>query len=270
MFSVLISTYYKDSSVCLSKALNSIVNQSLLPNEIVIVIDGEIKEENKVVIENFQKAYSSSVKPIYLPQNLGLGNALNAGLQQCNYDLVARIDADDECFYNRFEKQIQFFENNPSVSIVGSYLQEFHETPNDYGAVKKAPLGINNIKKYAKYRNPLNHPSVMFKKSDIEAIGGYKEINLFEDYYLWLRALKAGFLIDNIPECLVHFKVGNDLIGRRHGWTYLKKELNFLRICQEQNLISLKSYYFQLLFRLPLRILPKWLLHSIYKKLLRN
>ncbi len=269
-FSVLIATYYNDKSICLEKALTSICNQSLMPNQVVLVVDGEILVENEKVIKKFEKAYQDIFTIVRLKNNVGLGNSLNEGLKKCKYSLVARMDADDECFYHRFETQVKYFENDNNLSVIGSYVEEFHSTPKDYGKIKKVPLGCTKIKKYSNYRNPLNHPSVMFKKEVIEKVGGYQEINLFEDYYLWLRLLKAGYIIDNIPECLVHFKVGNDLIGRRHGITYLKKEFYFLKRCKQEKLISLKSYYIQILTRLPLRLLPKNLLLIVYKLLLRH
>ncbi len=269
-FSVLISTYHKDNPKCLKEALESVFNQSLIPNQVVLVIDGNILLENENVIRKFEKDFEDIFTVVKLKDNVGLGNSLNEGLKKCKYNLIARMDADDECFYNRFETQIQYFENNNNLSVLGSYVEEFHSTPKDYGKTKKVPLGYSNLKKYSNFRNPLNHPSVMFKKDIIENVGGYIEINLFEDYYLWLRILKAGYTIDNIPECLVYSKVGNDLIGRRHGLSYLKKEFYFLKRCKQEKLISLKSFYIQILTRLPLRLLPKNLLLIIYKSILRH
>lgn len=269
-FSVLISTYKNDNPVCLKKALDSIFQQSLPPTQVVMVIDGEIPAENESIISAFKNVFADTITEVKLPINVGLGNALNEGLKYCKYNLVARMDADDECFFNRFKTQIDHFDANATLAVVGSFVEEFHTIPRDYGRIKKAPVGYQAIKKYAAYRNPLNHPSVMFKKEAIESIGGYKEINLFEDYYLWLRLIKANFILENIPQSLVYFKIGNDLIDRRHGWKYLKKEYFFFKTCLKEDLITHKSFYVQLLSRLPLRLLPKKILLLIYKTLLRH
>jgi glycosyltransferase involved in cell wall biosynthesis len=269
-FSVLISTYKNDDSICLKKALESIFNQSFLPTQVVLIIDGEITQDAVQVISDFKGEYSEIFDLVQLPQNVGLGNALNIGIKHCKHSLIARMDADDVSDFNRFKTQIDYFNKNPNVSVVGSFVEEFHNEPNDYGSIKKVPLSNEEIKKYSSFRNPINHPSVMFKKEAIEQVGSYKEINLFEDYYLWLRLLKAGFAIENIPKCLLHFKVGNDLIGRRHGFSYLQKEYVFLKLCYSERLISASAFVTQFFSRLPLRILPKKVLLFIYNKFLRH
>jgi len=269
-FSVLISTYKNDKPNLLSIALESIFSQSLQPNQVVLVVDGEIAKNATQVISEFENKYSEILELVQLPQNVGLGNALKIGIKHCKYSLIARMDADDVCDFNRFKTQVDYFYNNPLVSVVGSFVEEFHNKPSDYGSIKKVPLSTEEIRKYSSFRNPINHPSVMFKKEAIEQVGSYKEINLFEDYYLWLRLLKAGFIIENIPECLLHFKVGNDLIGRRHGFSYLKKEFSFLKLCYSENLITTKAFVTQIFSRLPLRVLPKNVLLFIYNKFLRH
>ena len=269
-FSVLISTYHNDNPQCLKKALQSIFNQSLPPSEVVLVVDGTIKKETQEIISNYLSQYSTILKPIYLEGNVGLGNALNIGLTHCTHSLVARMDADDECFFDRFNKQVEYLTNHQDIAVVGSFVEEFITIPNDYGKIKKVPVGSENIKKYSTYRNPLNHPTVMFRKEAVEAVGSYKEINLFEDYYLWLRLLKAGYKIENLSDSLVYFKIGNDLIGRRHGFLYLVKEFNFLDICRKERLISFGSFIFLIIGRLPMRLLPKKILLFLYKNLLRH
>jgi O86/O127-antigen biosynthesis alpha-1,3-N-acetylgalactosaminyltransferase len=270
LFSVLISTYKNDNSDCLNKALESIFNQSLTPNQVVLVIDGNIPAESEKILLKFKETYSDIFETVRLANNLGLGNALNQGLKYCIFPLVARMDSDDECFFDRFKKQVEYLTKHKDVAVVGSFVEEFITIPQDYGKIKKAPIGYAKIKKYATYRNPLNHPTVMFRKEAIESVGSYKEINLFEDYYLWLRLLKAGYKIDNISESLVYFKIGNDLIGRRHGFSYMKKELAFFTTCRKEGLLSFISYFLLIISRLPMRLLPKKVLLILYRNLLRN
>ncbi len=267
-FSVLISTYINDNPLYFEKALLSICNQSLIPNQIVIVIDGEITEENETVISKFKNQFIEIVTLVKLPVNLGLGNALNEGLKHCKYNLVARMDADDECFFERFETQTKYFETNPNISVLGSYMQKFCFSPNDLNDIKKRPIQYKKIKAYSKFCCPLNHPTVMFNKAHIQAVGGYKMIkgvNIFEDHYLWLRLLNENYLIGNIPECLVHYNSNRNKPIKYYGLGFLKKEFIFFTTCYKEKLIPLSSYLFVLFTRLPLRILPKKILQLSYK-----
>lgn len=266
MFSVLICTYLKDNPFYFEKSLYSIFNQSTPPQEVVLIIDGEVESLTKEIILKYQIEYKDSFKPIWLQKNVGIAKASNIGITFCSNTIVAKVDADDECFFNRFEKQFIFLAQNPEISVVGSYMNEFYTQPNDSFQEKKKPVYEKEIKKYSKYRCPLNNPSVMFRKEHILAVGGYQSVNnLFEDYYLWLRLLKAGYKIANIPECLVYYNVGNGLINRRHGLDFLKTEYSFFTICKREKLIPIYAYYITILIRLPLRLMPKKMLQLLYK-----
>lgn len=271
-FSVLLSIYIKENSENFSKSIESILNQTYLPAEIVIVEDGPLTNALYKMIDFYKINYSEIFKVVTLRENLGLGYALNIGLQNCSYELVARMDSDDIAVRNRFEIQINYFLKNPQTAVLGGYMQEFSTINNQniFLQKKMAPLGADYIKSYAQMRNPINHPTVMFKKSLIEKAGSYKEINLFEDYYLWLRLLSRGFEINNISDTLVDFRIGSNLVERRQGWKYLIKEFDFIVTCYKEDLISFKALIAQLITRLPLRILPKSVLQIFYKTVLRK
>ena len=271
-FSVLIATYYKDNSKCFADAIKSVLNQTYLPSEIVIVEDGPLTEALYERINFYKISHAALFKIITLKENLGLGNALDIGLKNCSNELVARMDSDDIAVENRFEIQINYFLKNPETAVLGGYMQEFSIVNNQKVFLQKklAPLGTNYIKSYAQMRNPINHPTVMFKKSIIEKVGSYKEISLFEDYYLWLRLLKCGFEINNVSDTLLFFRVGSSLVERRHGWQYLIKEFEFIILCYKENLISFKALAVQCITRLPLRVLPKSVLQVFYKTMLRK
>lgn len=269
-FSVLMATYHKDNSEHLFLALESLFKQTLLPNEIILVLDGDIPEENKIVVNKFLAHELKLLQVFPLEKNVGLGNALNYGLKKCNYDLVARMDSDDIALENRFEIQLNFFKNNPDVSVLGGWMNEFEKELNDRNKIKSTPISLENIKKYAQLRNPLNHPTVMFKKKDIITVGSYEEINLFEDFYLWLRMLKKGYKLANVKDILVHFRVDDTMISRRHGYKYLVKEIKFITRCYNEKLINFSSFIIQIFTRLPLRLMPLSVLKFIYKYILRN
>ena len=269
-FSVLMATYYKDNPQFLRAALNSLFTQTVLPSEIVLVIDGSIPNSIQEVINDYLKQQPTIFKTFPLDKNVGLGNALNYGLKMCNNELVARMDSDDICVHNRFEIQLNYFKNNPTVSAHGGWMNEFEIELNDRNKIKSTPIGLDKIIKYARLRNPLNHPTVMFKKSAVLSVNSYIEINLFEDFYLWLRMLNKGLLLANSKDILVNFRVNDSMIARRHGLNYLKKELQFIIKCYRENLIPFNSLLVQILTRLPLRLMPMGALKFIYKYIFRN
>lgn len=269
-FSVLISVYANDNAQFLHVALDSVfLKQTLKPNEVIIVQDGPVTAEIDFVLNHYLIDYPKVFKIVRLSQNRGLGEALNYGLAFCNFEYVARMDADDICYPDRFEKQISYLLKNTGLSVLGSAIQEFNKEPNDIGVFRKLPEKNKQILEFAKFRNPLNHPTVVFKKSDILRIGSYMSMPLFEDYHLWVRVLGEGLIVENLSEPLLHFRVGNDMIGRRHGSGYLKKEINFLKAIKKLGFINGQEFLISLVVKSPLRLIPKSLLRVVYKKFLR-
>lgn len=267
-FSVLISVYFKDNPDFLEQALNSIINQTLIPSEIIIVQDGEIPNVLNQVIEKFKLNFP--VRVLRNIKNEGLGKALNYGLKFCSFDLIARMDADDISSPIRFEKQIEVLLKNPDIDIVGSIVEEFNVIPGDIQRLKLVPEHHFEILRYAKSRNPLNHPSVLFRKSKVLEVGSYEDVLFFEDYHLWCKMLMNGSTFYNIQQPLLYFRVGNDMIGRRHGFTYLKYELFFFKKIYLLRFIGFNKFLKIIALRLPLRLVPKFVLKTLYSNLLRK
>lgn len=268
-FSLLISTYWKDNPFQIKEAFESIVANSLLPQEVVIVFDGEIPEENKRVICSFKSKVSIKIVPLKL--NMGLGAALAEGLKFCSYDWIARFDTDDICMPERFAKQIEFVKKNPDVDVFGSSVLEFSDDilENKF-FLKKVPCGRDEIVQYSKKRNPLNHMSVMFKKSSVMAVGGYKNDLYFEDYSLWVRLILNGYVIENMSEPTVWVRAGTDMFSRRGGWSYIRCEFNAQYKFFRWGFLSILEFVRNLAVRIPLRLLPSNLRKNIYEKKLRE
>ena len=264
-FSILISVYYQEFPEYLDVALKSIVTQSLCPAEIVLVKDGKLTYELDMVIDKYDREYKNLFKIIPLKQNIGLGDALNEGLKHCNFDIIARMDTDDICAPDRFKIQMQFLKEHPEITAVGGYLEEFSESPGDLKRIKRVPLNFQQIKHYARKRNPLNHPTVMFRKKDIQSVGGYERMLYFEDYYLWLKLLSAGYKLANIDKVLLYFRIGNDMIGRRHGYNYAFHEFHFAQSAKKAKLFSNSDLIRFVGTRFPIRLISKSLLSTIYK-----
>lgn len=233
-FSVLISVYNKEKPNFLEKALDSICNQTLKPDEVVLVKDGMLTQELEKVIDREQDKfieYNIDFICVQLGKNKGLGIALQKGLEKCRYDYVARMDGDDIATDTRFENQVKYMKEHKDISVLGGYIDEF-SVEGEIIRTKTMPLEYKNLYKYGKYRNPLNHMTVLFRKKDVTDVGGYKPLKGLEDYYLWCRMLASGYKIANIDKVLVHARLGN-FENRRGGLEYFKTYIR-LRILQRK------------------------------------
>ena len=178
-FSVSICVYGGDNPSYFDIALQSIFNQTLKPDEVVLVVDGPVGDDINNVISKYQ---NDNLKLIRLEKNVGHGDARRIGLENCTYDLVALMDADDISSNDRFEKQIDAFAKNPDISIVGGQISEFIDDTSNIVGQRIVPLEDNDIKEYMKKRCPMKQVTVMFKKSDVLSVGGYIDWYCEEDY----------------------------------------------------------------------------------------
>jgi glycosyltransferase involved in cell wall biosynthesis len=261
------SVYFKENPRYLDESLCSIWDkQTLKPGQIVLVKDGPLTKELNNCINTWKQKLNDILTVIELPENVGLGAALNSGLQKCQYELVARMDSDDVSLPNRFEKQVAFFRLNSDVVLLSGYISEFKNEPDDIYHIRKVPIDSRVIIKYLKWRNAFNHMTVIFKKSVVLSVGGYNDkLTYFEDYDLWIRLVQAQYKVGNIPEILVNVRIGNDMIGRRHGLVYAKKEMSFFGLQKERGFISWSEYSLLVLFRIPFRLMPKNILICLYQ-----
>lgn len=272
-FSVLISVYDKESPSNLDAALSSIIHQTMPPTEIVLMVDGPIGEALDHIIDEYVVQYPSLFKIIRLPVNIGLGAALSIGVLNCSHELIARMDSDDISVPERFQKQIAFLNNNESIAVVGSNIEEFNLVPGDLKIFKILPENGVALTKYAKYRNPLNHPTIMFRKQAVLTAGNYSgEIRLFEDYMLYIRLMLLGYELYNIQESLVHFRIGNrqENIKRRSGLHYLRKELRFVAYAKQKGYLNNWEFIRILITKPVVRLLPLPIVLWLYKNLLRK
>lgn len=232
MYSVLMSVYYREEASYLRQSIESMLNQTLQPDEFVLVCDGPLTEALDEVVAFYETEYPKIFCIIRLPECRGLGNALNTGLKYCHNNLVARMDSDDISVKNRCEDQMKCFETM-DADIVGGAVCEFETKPEEYGKIRMLPETPGEIKKFAARRNPFNHPAVMFKKNKVLQAGSYIEIKGFEDYYLWARMLMDGAKGYNLQDILVYMRTGAGMYHRRGGADYMKTAVKFRRkLCQ--------------------------------------
>lgn len=270
-FSVLMSLYYKEKKDFLNSSLVSIWSTQILkPNEIVIVLDGPIDYELQECIATWQNKIESVLKIVPLQKNIGLGKALNEGLKHCSYEWVFRMDTDDICTPDRFQKQVDFIMSNPDTVLFGGQVLEFDQNPDDSAVIKTVPTTHEDIKKFAKNRCPFNHMTVAYKKSVIMKLGGYQHHLFMEDYNLWLRIIGAGYEVANLEDVVLYARIGNGMHARRKGYEYVKSEKQLLNLKKELKIQNPIHANILFLIRSAFRLMPSSLLGKIYNTFLRK
>ncbi|MDH6632079.1 UNVERIFIED_ORG: glycosyltransferase involved in cell wall biosynthesis [Lelliottia amnigena] len=261
-FTVLLSLYYKEVAPFLQECLNSILNNNLLPDQVVIVYDGPIGNDLESVVDIASRKLPIEI--IRLQKNVGLGDALNRGLQYCRNEIVLRMDTDDICDVNRFDKQINYFLSHPEVALLGGAIEEYDENMEVSLGKRFSASDHQEILNYAKKRNPFNHMTVAFRKSIIESVGGYKHHFLMEDYNLWLRVLASGHRTHNLEDVLVKVRAGDGMIFRRKGVRYIQSEFKLAVLKYNLGLDSFWSASVCSMMRIFPRLLPASLLKKVY------
>lgn len=261
-FTVLMSCYAQDVPEYLNLAIESIYDSTLIPSQVLLIVDGPVGKELEEVILKWDRCHDN-FELKRLPDNLGLGGALRFGLLSCKYELVARMDSDDVCEKYRFENQLKAFGTDENLAICGTDILEFDNEGNESKRV--VPRNADDIIKYSRIRNPLNHVTVMFKKSMILDVGSYEDVLYFEDYYLWLKCIQKGLPIKNIDHVGVFVRTGKSMIGRRLGLKYVKHELDFIIKSYRGRLITFGVMLKMITLRIPPRFFGTSLLQLIYK-----
>lgn len=262
-FSVLMSVYYKEQTEYLREALDSVFTQTLCADEVVLVEDGALAKELDEAIEEYQERYSE-LKVVKLEKNGGLGRALNEGLKHCSFDVVARMDTDDICKPERFEKQIKFLETHPDIDVLSTWIEEFVGSKDNIKSIRKLSETTEEIYQFGKKRSPINHVSVMFRKTAVEKAGSYQHFYLFEDYYLWARMLMNGAKFYNLQESLLYVRTNEDMFKRRGGWKYAVSEVRLQNKFLQMGFISLPRYVSNVVIRFVMRVIPNKIREYIY------
>jgi len=266
-FSVLLSIYYKEHKDWFYACIESIFNQTVVPNEVVLVKDGPLTDDLDEAI-NFCCSNHPEIKIVALEKNGGLGNALNIGIRHCSNELVARMDTDDICKPDRFEKQLKVFEQHPEYDAISCWIDEFIDSKDNVVSIKKLPETPKEIFDYGKKRSPLNHPAVMYKKSKVIEAGGYQSFP--EDLYLWVNMLMNGCKFYNIQESLLWFRSSKDVYKRRGGWKYAKLDLKAQWHLYKIGYIGVALLIYNCLVRTTVRLLPNSLRAWFYSTFLRK
>lgn len=268
-FSVSMCVYGKDNPEWFRTAVDSILNQTRKPDEVVLVVDGPVPQVLDVVINHFEQ--NSIFKVIRLPENKGHGEARRVGLNNCSNELVALMDADDISAEDRFEKQLVLFESDPELTIVGGNITEFVGTPDNIVEARVVKSDDASIKEDMKKRCPMNQVTVMFKKSRVDSVGGYIDWYCEEDTYLWLRLFLDGAKFANLPDYLVNVRIGKEMYQRRGGTKYFQSEVKLQKYMLDNKIIGLGRFVVNVGERLVVQVLlPNKLRSWVFKNFARK
>jgi GT2 family glycosyltransferase len=270
-FSVIISVYDGIEIKLLKKSLKSLLLQNYLPKEIIIILDG-IKKKILINEINIFKKIFKRVRLIKNKKNLGISKSYNKAIKIIKTDIIAIQDSDDISLPDRFKLQYEYLKKNENISVVGSSVFE-KDLDSGKKTIKKSPQTHERIKQYIKFRNPMNHPTIMFRKSAIQKVGGYLNLSRMEDYYLWIRLISSGFFINNIARPLVVMNVKKDFYIRRSGFELLKSEIVIQNILFKNGFNNLFYlifiFFFKSTYHLSPRFIKKFFRYLLFSKFIK-
>ncbi|MDH0344032.1 glycosyltransferase [Chromobacterium haemolyticum] len=264
--SVVMATYRGDHAEQLLAAGESVFNQTRVPDELVLVLDGPVELSHELVVEQISKL--GTVRVLRLEKSLGPGGARHHGIVAAAHEVVAVMDADDLSVPTRFEKQLVLIYGG--ADVVGGWIREFDQFPGDMKAIRKVPEMHDDVWRYAKRRSPMNNVTAMFRKAKYLEAGGYTEMRTFEDYDLYVRMLLHGARFQNLPEILVEVRGGREMFKRRGGWSQIPIEAAMLYRMYRWGFLSLSEFLSNFTVRASVRVLPNWVRRLAYMLILRS
>lgn len=269
-YSVLMSLYIKEKPEYLRLAIDSMLAQTVAPDEIVIVEDGPLTDALYAVLNEYKEKYPQTIRTVKSEKNIGLGLALNLGLKECKNEFVARMDTDDISKSDRCEKQLAVFAENKSLSIVGAFVDEFVDNPEKIVSTRAVPRMHEEIYRFAKRRSAFNHPVVMYRKSHVLAFDGYANLRRNQDVDLFGRMLFGGCKAQNVPESLLLFRSNNDLAKRRKSWENTKSYIDTIGNFRKMGYSNFKDFTIVAIAQTGVFFMPAFLQHLVYKLFLRK
>lgn len=269
-YSVLMPLYINDNPEWFKISLESMLNQTIMPDEIVIVCDGEITNELDNILTSYKKKYPKLFNINYFQINRGLGITLSDGVKLCKNEIIARMDADDYSIPTRCEKQLQILNNHPEIDLVGSCVDEFIDSIDNVVARVRLPEKHDDIVGFAKRRCPIRHPSLMYKKSKVLQAGNYRNYRHAQDYNLIVHMILNGCKMYNLQDVLVYMRVNKDFYKRRGGLKQLENILRLKKEFYDLGFYTLTDFIISGLGNSFICLLPNSLRKLFYLKVLRS
>jgi glycosyltransferase involved in cell wall biosynthesis len=245
---------------------SSVQEQTRPPDQVVIVRDGPVAPALAATIDELAATSPVPVEVVTLPRNIGLGPALDAGLAACTHDVVARMDADDLSLPHRFAVQMPIIE--AGHDLVGAGLVEFGAHAEDLVGTRTPPTDAADIAERARFADPFNHPTVVYRREVVRAVGGYTDFALMEDYLLWAKMLVAGARVANVAEPLVRYRVGAGAYARRGGLAQLRAELRLQWKFRRIGFTTWAQFLRNVAVRGAYRLVPERVRRTLYRKVI--
>lgn len=268
--SVLMAVYKNDVAANFEAAVESVIKQTLPPKQVVIVVDGPVSDELKATLEKLATTYAL-IELVWLPENVGIGQAVKVGTEHCRYSFIARMDSDDLSVPTRFAKEMAYLTEHPEVDVVGSNGQEFWDEPSHLAGVRLVPETHAEIVKFMQRRSPFCQQSVIMKKAALIKAGGYRDYTCAEDWDLWIRMYLSGAVFYNIQESLVYMRINRDTFVRRHGLKYYRNIKQILKFMRQHKMLNSIQYTREKIIRFIGHVLvPIGMKNFFYRKFLRG
>lgn len=265
--SLLLPVWAGDRPEFLTESFRSTVDaQTRRPDQVVIVRDGPVDARLAAGIDALAATSPVPVEVVAIPRNVGLGPALDAGLEACRHDVVARMDADDISLPHRFAVQMPIMESG--IDLLGSGLLEIGSAPADVVGRRTPPVDPDHIRIRARFADPFNHPTVVYRRELVRAVGGYTDFALMEDYLLWAKMIMAGARVANVAEPLVYYRVGAGAYARRGGWGQLRAELAVQRRFRQLGFTTGAQFARNILVRGGYRLVPERVRRLAYRRVI--
>ena len=262
--------YHGEEPAHFEAAIRSMLDQTVVTDDFVIVCDGPLTAELDAVLDQFESRHPGLFRIIRLPENVGVGLAAKAGLAACRNDLIAKMDSDDISVPDRCQRQLARFAADPALALLGGVIEEFDNRTGKVMSIRSAPMDNAGIRKYARRRSPINNVTAMYRKSAALDAGGYRDLRRAEDYDLYLRMLIKGCHAENLPETLVKVRMDADSHRRRASWSTMKCCAGIWWYAWRTGFSSLTDLAFCLAGQTFLVICPGCIQQLIYKKFLRK
>ena len=269
-YSVLMSVYAKERPEYLKQAVDSMLAQSIKPDEIIIVEDGPLTEELNKVIKNYKNNYPELFTIIPLAENGGLGRALNFGIVASRNELIARMDTDDVSLPSRCEEQLKAFKENPNLTICGTQIREFIDTTDNVVPSRVVPCSNEEIKQFAKRRSPFNHPTVMYRKSKVLSFNGYSEYGRKEDLDLFCRMAFSDVECINLPTVLLMYRTSEDNMKRRKTWKNCSEYIEIMNKFYRKHQIGINDMIYVFVGQIAMYLMPSVLAKKMSNRYLRK
>lgn len=267
-FTVLMAVYINNSVTDFDLALKSIVYNTVVPNEILIIVDGPVSHEMHQLLKLYVKGYPHVIRVLYQKLNRGRGITSALGVEHAKYELIAKMDADDIANLQRFEKQLPIMINN-DLDVLGGQASEFDENLK-ITSRRNVPLVHEKIVKFSRMRSPINQPTVMFRRSSVLQTGNYTNLNVMEDYDLWMRMIEKNLIFQNVSEDLVFMRASTDMYQRRGGIKYFQKYSMFRKTLLRRRLITYGDYFKSIIAMLITSLIPTIIRKKVYGMFLRR